>query len=190
MPKKIIWPVIILVSAIISDHLDAQDSSEHFIRYHIGYSGNTFINPGVCFQLESELKERSISLFSHPMRSSYVGSATFAGYWDPFSHTGFHYFVDYSRRFYLLKRFSLQLGAGAGWMMIFLPESYTYTNSGDFRRSYLNHYGFLAPEISSGWRVFNKKRDKSFGSRLLIHFPWRYNLFTVPVISFELSYQF
>jgi hypothetical protein len=188
--KKYLFILFVIAVFFRPDHLYSQKTQNSELNYHIAYFGNSFINPGLSFQIETIFKENKIQFLSNSFRTDYVGSATLAGYWDPFSHTGIQYFIDYSRRLYLTRRISLQMGAGIGWMMIYLPESYKYTDSGEIKKSVFNTHSFIAPEVSSGWRISNKKGDKSIGSRLIIHFPWRYNLYTIPVISYELTYQF
>lgn len=190
MQNKLLFILILVFILCRTDYIYGQHAHNAEMRYHIGYFGNTFINPGLSFQLESTFKTKYIHFLSRSFATEYIGNATVAGYWDPFAHTGLHYFIDYSRRLYLIPEMSVQAGAGLGWLMIFLPESYTINDSGKIRKSMLNSHGFVAPHISGGWRITNKKAKRSIGSRILIHFPWRYNLYTIPIISYELSYQF
>lgn len=190
MRKSLFYLFFMSAGFMLPSNIWSQGTESKGINYHVAYYGNTFINPGLSFQIESTLKEKNISILNYPFRTEYIGNATIAGYWDPFAHIGFQYFVDYSRRLYLSSRVSLQVGAGLGWMMIFLSDSYSYNDFGEIKKNRLDSYGFVVPEISSGWRISNKDCTRSFGSRFIIHFPWRYNLYTIPSISYELSYQF
>lgn len=167
-----------------------QGLAEKKIRYTISYFGNNVINPGISGHAEHAYKNNPVSFLSLQQASiETLASGELSMYWDPFSHSSLIMNTSYVKRFYFHPRFSIQAGAGFGFSMDMVSDVYTF-KQGALKHKALDVIAYWTPEVSTGWRFSGKNDKRAIISEISIYFPLAYNLFTVPMFSYEIGIQF
>ena len=169
--------------------------SSQFLKEYdhtIGYFGNTFINPGLMYGLEtpvwdSDYKENLIIPFG---RTKIYASGQAGFYWDPFSHVGVLNYYEFGLRQYLGKRLAVQFGLGPGVQLNFTNDNYIFNDDFELKKRSLKMNSYFAPEISSAICLSNKAQTRTVISKVSLFILSPYNSFVLPVFNYELMYQF
>ena len=198
--KKVL--ILLFFISYYAAEAQVQDSVSYTnsVTYNISYFGYNLIKPGLKAGVNFNLRNRTIEKFTTKKSGKIIdksgegqwlaGSAV-GFFWQPGHISVFNYYeISYKRLRSANQTFNI-VGFGPGIYRSVYPETYEVGEDGQVQKKTLSGRTYFAPVVSFGsGKNINNPLFQSWQFCTNLMFLFDYNTGIVPLLSFELTFNF